>query len=71
MQAALPEPVAPPAAGRGEAAAVAAAAWREVASSSSASSGQFWAGRPLLHQSPGGRIWRNAPPERGGGICYT
>lgn len=70
-QAALPEPVAPPAAGRGE---VAAAAWREeVTSSSSASWGRLEAGRPPPRQSPEGRIWRNGPPEREreGGVSYT
>lgn len=53
--------MAPPAAGRG---AVAAAAWREEVTSSSASLGRFLAGRPRLRQSPGGHIWRNGPPER-------
>lgn len=61
-QAVLPEPVAPPAAVKGE---VAAAAWTEGgASSSSASWGQFWVGPLPPRPSPGGHIWRNGPPKR-------
>lgn len=59
-QAALPEPVVPPAAGRVEA--VAAVLAQE--SLSSASWCQLWAGDPPPHQSPGAHIWRNVPPER-------
>ena len=69
-QAALPEPVAPPDAGRAE---VAAAAWRgEVTSWSSTSWGRFSEGCRPPRQNPGGRTSRSGPPERGGGgVCYS
>ena len=62
-QAALPEPVAPPAAGR-RGGVSAAAGREEVTSSSSASWGRLWAGRPRLRRSPAGRTLRSGPPER-------
>lgn len=57
---ALPEPVAPPAAGWRIYQTV--AAWTEGRTSSA-----FWCRllvqRHLLHQSPGGRTWRSGPPR--------
>lgn len=53
----VPGPLAPPAVGRGEHAAV--QVWEEVESSSSAS----WGLLPLPHQIPEDHIWRSGPPE--------